>query len=465
MKNLFIKTFYACLLITVIQACKLTDVTNLAPEYKLDENSVVTDIPSAEKLLVGAYYTLRHDDMSGSIPYHTSLMGVNVSSIDPKNAPYLNNTVPTDDQVLNASIYAGPYQMIQTANWVIEKTSALNTTAPRKAGIIAEAKFLRALGHFYILRLFGQFWDLNSTFGIEIRDKAILPINARATVKDSYDFILDDLNEAIQHCPEYVTGATVKKGYATKLAAKAMKSRVLLYKGDYQGSASIAKEVMSGPAVLTTDFLNMFIKDKYHSNEVILGSITLSKNPGGYYEGSKLFYWDSYNSGALSPRYVALLANDPRKSVMVEPDPNYPDEPVANAKFSVGVDDGINDTEYYFRLAEAYLIYAEAEIRRDGGNLNDALNAVNTLRKKRGANLITANGKSELLTLIRIEKELELGAESGEDWFDIVRYIKNRDLQAATVKHSLRDENKLILPIPQISVDASKNIIKQNPGY
>jgi len=465
MKNSFINSFYACLLIMMIQACKLTDVTNLAPEYKLDENSVVTDIPSAEKLLAGAYYTLRYDDMSGSIPYHTSLMGVNVSSIDPKNTPYLNNTVPTDNQVLNGSIYAGPYQMIQTANWVIEKTSALNTNLPRKAGIIAEARFLRALGHFYILRLFGQFWDLNSSFGVEIRDKSILPINARATVKDSYDFILADLNEAIQHCPEYITGAKVKKGYATKLAAKAIKSRVLLYKGDYPGSALLAKEVMNGPAVLSPDFLNMFIKDKYYSNEVILGSITLFKNADNYSEPSKLFYWDTYNSGALSPHYLALLANDPRKSIMVAPDPNYPDEPIANAKFSVGVDDGYNDTEYYFRLAEAYLIYAEAEIRKDGGSLNEALNAVNTLRIKRGAHMLTANNKSELLALIRREKELELGVESGEDWFDIVRYIKNGDVQATTVKHSLRDENKLILPIPQISVDASKNIIKQNPGY
>lgn len=462
MKNSFIYSICTCLLL-MMQACKLTDVTDLAPEYRLDENSIVTDIPSAEKLLAGAYYTLRVEEMSGSIPFHASLMGVNVSSIDPEASPYLNNTVPTDNRILNEDIYGAPYQMIQTANWVIEKTGALKTTAPRKAEIIAEARFLRALGHFYILRLFGQFWDNSSQFGIEIRDKAIMPINARSTVKSAYDFILADLDDAIQHCPEYVTGATLKKGYATKLAAKAIKSRVLLYKRDFQGAASLAKEVMNGPAVLTSDFLNMFIKDKYYSNEVIFASITLLNNGGAYYEGSKLFFWNIYNSGALSPRYLELLANDPRKSIMI--DPEEPDYPVANGKFSVGVDDGFDDTEYYFRLAEAYLIYAEAEVRRDGGSLNDALNALNALRIKRGAGVVSANSKSELLALIRTEKELELGAESGEDWFDIVRYIKNGDVQAATVKHSLRDENKLILPIPQITVDASKNVIKQNPGY
>ena len=124
MKKLGRGVMHVFLLTMMMQGCKLTDVTDLKPENKLDESSVVTDIPSAEKLLAGAYYTLRMDDMAGSIPYHTSLMGLNVSSVDPANAPYLNNTVMPDNEVLNGKIYDAPYEMIQTANWVIEKTGA-----------------------------------------------------------------------------------------------------------------------------------------------------------------------------------------------------------------------------------------------------------------------------------------------------------------------------------------------------
>lgn len=465
MKKIFSYITSACLLVVTIQACKLTDVTDLKPQYKLDENTVVTDIPSAENLLAGAYYVLRMDGMAASIPYHTSLMGLNVSTADPAASVFVNNTVPTDNRELNEVIYGSPYEMIQTANWVIEKTGKLTTTVARKAEIIAEAKFLRALGHFYILRLFGQFWDSNSLYGIEIRSQSILPIAERATVKASYDFILADLDEAIKFCPQYVTGATVKKGYATKLAAKALKSRVLLYKKDYSEAALLAKDVMAGPAVLSNDFLNMFIRDKYYSNEVILASITFYKNTTPYGDSYKLTFWNTYNAGSLSPRYIDLLANDARKTIVTPPDPDYPDEPVLNGKFSVGVDDGWNDTEYYFRLAEAYLIYAEAEVRRVGGSLSDAQNAVNALRIKRGVLPVSASDKTELLALIRREKELELGAESGEDWFDIVRYIKNKDVEAGTVKLSLRDENKLILPVPQVSIDAAGGLLKQNPGY
>lgn len=465
MKKTILYAINACLFVMAMQACKLTDVTDIKPINKLDANTVVTDIPSAEKLLAGAYYTLRMDGMAAAIPLNTSLMGLNVDSPDPGSAQFITNTVQTNNNVLNQSIYAPPYQLIQTANWVIEKVGALNVTVPRKAEIIAEAKFLRALGHFYVLRLFGQFWDINSVYGIEIKEKAISPIVARATVLTSYNLILADLDEAIKGCPDYKVGSTIKKGYATKLAAKAIKARVLLYKKDYKEAALLAKEVMSGPAILTSNFLNMFIAEKYNSNEVILASITFDRNPANYAESPKLLYWDGYNTAALSARYIAFLGNDKRNSIVTPPDPNYPDEPVINGKFSVGVDNGGNDTEYYFRLAEAYLIYAEAEARRDGGNLTDALDALNALRLKRGMTGVSASNKAQLLALIRIEKELELGAESGEDWFDIVRYIKNGDVQAASIKQSLVDESKLILPIPQITVDASNKVIAQNPGY
>lgn len=453
-----------CFMALLVQACKLTDVTDLKPDHKLDQNTVVVDIPSAEKLLTGAYYSLRDEPLSLNCPAIAGYMGVNLTSISSGFTTFINNNVQTDNTTVNNLIYAGPYQLIQTANFVIEKTGALQSSDPRKTSVIAEAKFLRALGHFYALRLFGQFWDINSKYGIELKDKPSLPIAARADVKASYELILSDLDEAIKSCPKYVTG--VPKGYATELAAKALKSRVLLYKKDYTGSALLAKEVMAGPAVLSSNFLNMFQVDKYNSDEVILASITFANNNNLYYENGKSYYYVSggYN---LSDRYLALLKTDARKTIIGKnsKDPADPTKWHGNGKFLKGVDGSRNDTEYYFRLAEAYLIYAEAEARRDGGSLTDALTAINTLRVKRGSLPVSAANKTDLLALIRTEKELELGAESGEDWFDIVRYIKNGDVQASTIKATLADENKLILPIPQVSIDASNKIIVQNPGY
>lgn len=452
-----------CFMAFSIQACKLTDVTDLKPDHKLDQNTVVVDIPSAEKLLAGAYYSLRDEPLALYCPAIAGYMGLNLTSLSATT--FINNDVQPNNATVNNTIYAGPYQLIQSANFVIEKTEALQINDPRKASVIAEAKFLRALGHFYILRLFGQFWDINSKYGIELKDKPNLPVAARANVKASYDLILSDLDEAIKNCPKYAIG--VSKGYATDLAAKALKSRVLLYKKDFTGSASLAKEVMAGPAVLSSNFLNMFQVEKYNSDEVILAAITFANNNNIYYENGKGYYY-MYGGYNLSDRYITLLRTDVRKSIIGKNSKDPTADPTkwhGDGKFLKGVDGSRNDTEYYFRLAEAYLIYAEAEARRDGGNLTAALDAVNALRVKRGALILTAANKAALLALIRTEKELELGAESGEDWFDIVRYIKNGDVVAKTIKATLTDENKLILPIPQVSVDASNKIIEQNPGY
>ncbi|SHE40760.1 RagB/SusD family nutrient uptake outer membrane protein [Pedobacter caeni] len=455
-------TSCTCLLLFLTQACELTEVTKLAPHHKLGEETVVTDIPSAEKLLSGAYYSLKDEAMANQMGIYTSLMGLNVVSTAVSGIAYTNNTVQTTDANINNYLYAGPYQLIQTANWVIDKTGALKVNDPRKIQIIAEARFLRALGHFYILRLFGEFWDVNSKFGVEIKDAPKLPVAPRSSVKASYDLILSDLDEAILNGKDYVKGS--KKGYATKLAAKAIKAKVLLYKKDYSGAAILAKEVMAGPAELAGNFVDLFQKQKHMSDEVILSALVFAtENSSGT---GKNFYW--INAGNfLSPRYTALLTNDARKAIIVRNfrDPADPSKWRGNGKFSVGVDGTNYDTEYYFRLAEAYLIYAEAEARRDGGVLTDALNVLNALRVKRGMTGVTAQDKTQLLALIRTEKELELGAESGEDWFDLVRYIKNGDVQPAVVKPSLQDAGKLILPIPQLSIDASNHIIAQNPGY
>ena len=452
----------ASLLLLFRQSCELTEVTKLDPHYKLGEATVVTDIVSAEKLLAGAYYSLKDEAMANQMGLYTSLMGLNVVSTAVSSFAYTNNAVQTADVNVNNYLYTGPYQLIQTSNWVIDKTSALNVNDPRKVQIIAEARFLRALGHFYILRLFGEFWDINSKFGVEIKDRPKLPVAPRSSVKASYELILSDLDEAILNGKDYVKGS--KKGYATKLAAKAIKAKVLLYKKDYAGAAALAKEVMAGPAVLANNFVDLFQKEKFMSDEVILSALVFAT--GNSSSTGKTYYWTSAGN-FLSARYTELLAGDARKAIIMRSftDPADPSKWRGNGKFTVGVDDSGYDTEYYFRLAEAYLIYAEAEVRRDGGILTDALNVLNALRLKRGMTGVTAANKAELLALIRTEKELELGGESGEDWFDLVRYIKNGDVEAFGVKPALQDEGKLILPIPQLSIYASNKILAQNPGY
>lgn len=117
----------------------------------------------------------------------------------------------------------------------------------------------------------------------------------------------------------------------------------------------------------------------------------------------------------------------------------------------------------YLRLAETYLILAEAQFRL--GEMADAANTLNTLRTRSKATPVTAADVT--LNLILDERSRELVTEEHRrytllrtgTWFDRTKQY-NRN---AGPLITLRDT---ILPIPQSVIDA--NLTKpmpQNPGY
>lgn len=128
-------------------------------------------------------------------------------------------------------------------------------------------KFLRAQAHFYLLRLFGEFFDTNSTFGIVLKTMPISNADAqpRASVAETYELILEDLDYAISHAPDFSSTF-----YVSKIAAKALKSKVALYQKDYSTAASLAREVLdSDERELEESYADIFTKKVVSPNEVI----------------------------------------------------------------------------------------------------------------------------------------------------------------------------------------------------
>lgn len=140
-----------------------------------------------------------------------------------------------------------------------------------------------------------------------------------------------------------------------------------------------------------------------------------------------------------------------------------------NGKFpqSFSNANGTQGTTFYpLRLAEVYLIYAEAKARNSAAVSPDAVNRVNEVRKRAGTALsaITPTTKKELLMAIYDEKLLELAGENGEHWFDMVRYDRLGDIAIKEYKPTVNDVNKLIMPIPR-TARAGNNLLVPNPGY
>lgn len=465
MKTRYLSYAVAGLFALSLQACSLVDVTDITPPYKLSDVNVITSIQSANNVLTGAYAQLHTFDMLVTEPAVTGCMGLSFDVSTSGGSTYqqfADNDVKSDNSQLSG-IYTGWYYLINMSSHIIEKTGRLETTDPRKNEIIAEASFLRALGHFSLLRLYGQFFDTSSEYGIVTFNTPVQDITARprSTVSESYAQIEQDLKFAIANAPQYTTGK-----YASKQAANMLLAKVYLYKKDYAQAAQYAAATIDqkGNAKLEDKFADVFIKN-FKSTEALLAP---PFDDAGE-RNNKAFAFRSYVLPKMS--YFNLMAGDPRQTVAITFTTTTPIA-TRNGKFTNTLSASgqalTANTEYFLRLSEAYLILAEALIRTGNPvDLAKGRDMINVIRARAGATLIlpAVQTKAELLQAVLKEKQLELGCESGEDWYDLVRFTVEGDINIATYKPNVTNKNKYIIPIPIASVKAANGIVKQNPGY
>ncbi len=256
-------------------SCNLVDVTDIDPINQLAEDQAITTVNKAQAALTGTYSVMKTGlELVVYYPGSACLMGGTMdlgSSGRSTEAQFRNNEIDPQNFTVDA-MYTKWYAVISNANHIIEKAPMIETPNPRRDEIIGEAKFLRALAHFYLLRFYGQYFDLNSKYGVVIKDKPIREAKSepRSTVQQSYDFILADLDYAIGKGPAFTQ--TI---YASRQAAKALKAKVLLYMKRFPEAATLAQQVITeGPFKLENTFYDVFFKKIFGTREAIFKLLT-----------------------------------------------------------------------------------------------------------------------------------------------------------------------------------------------
>jgi hypothetical protein len=113
-----------------------------------------------------------------------------------------------------------------------------------------------------------------------------------------------------------------------------------------------------------------------------------------------------------------------------------------------------------FRLAEQYLIHAEAAAEL--GNLGTAISDLNIVRARAGLGATTATGQAGVLTAVMHERQVELFTEWGNRWLDLIRTgTANTVLNAE--KGGFQSYMALY-PVPFSQMEAN-TLLGQNPGY
>ena len=438
-------------------SCELVETLDTEDPNNLgDENAVLTQADS-ESILIGAYSNMNQDAYYSRLhPVYGPLLSGYGSSTGSTTRTITfqteSNTVTPDENALG-NTWDDCYDLANAASNVIALVGALDnalfTPASRQGEIIAEAHFLRALAHFDALRFWGRFWDTSSALGIPLRVEPGDAANAnlpRSTVAESYAQIITDLDNAIANGPDFSNS-----WLASKQAAMALKARVALYMGDNSLANTLATQVLADANFsLEANYADIFT-NRLSSSELIFGmfaSVTEGSGHSFFYvvpPGGRYDY-------APSQKLVDLLANDPRSATTLTVTGLGPQ---VNKYPNLAAGD---DPSYIIRLGEVQLIKAEA-LARGAGSVADARDALNVIRMRAGVAPSTAATVAAVLAEIQEEKVKELAFEGSHEWFDAIRFGNIMQIKA-----SVTNENKYVLPIPDIEVDPNDNL-DQNPGY
>lgn len=212
MKSIY-KLFLLPTLCVAAQSCSLIgSIDDIKPEHVVDDQTVIIDAETAQMSLNGVYSSVRSFEVSsfracmsvwaGTFA-KTSIAGSNQFKGDNRNRSSI-----TVDNASVENIYRGSYLVINNANSFIANLTACNPadlSDTRRDEMLGEARCMRALFNLHLLRLFGEYLDENSPYGIVLYDTPVRDNTpkARSTVAECYSFIMKDLEFASLNAPEF----------------------------------------------------------------------------------------------------------------------------------------------------------------------------------------------------------------------------------------------------------------------
>ncbi|QOD62525.1 RagB/SusD family nutrient uptake outer membrane protein [Polaribacter haliotis] len=388
------------------------------------------------------------------------------------------------------------------------KLTERNVSATTKTEIVkyrAEARLLRAMSYYYMMDLFGQANFTTEEDAINTSPKAYDRTQLFEFVESELIAIEADLADPLAN-----EHGRASKGVAWMILAKIyLNAEVYIGQDKYTECLDYCKKIISGGYALAAEYSHNFMADNdinSAKNEIIFPLIsdgTFTQNFGpttvmvngsvGSLEvnGAALGVGAGGWGGALRLRkeFVELFDggiynSDTRNTIISgtrskeitdisNKDQGYILEKYSNAKSTggFGVDQTFVDTDFpLFRLADVYLMYAEAHLRGGtGANPTDLTGFINELRtraKNPQNNLTIADINLDFIIDER-SRELHWEAHRRQDLIRFGRFTggnynwawKGNGTNGIALPATLK-----LYPIPSASLKSNPEL-KQNDGY
>jgi starch-binding outer membrane protein, SusD/RagB family len=449
------KKLYSIILIIAVYLLNGCDALNekldLYPISSKNAGDFYVNESEFTQAIAACYNSLRNIKLKADYSYMlTEARSDNVFQNEVYDDGLISRFEETELLPVLSSGWQGHYGGINWCNLVITNLENFTTTDIKsKDQIMGEAKFIRAVIYFNLVRLWGS---------VPIIDKPISLSEAysveRSTVRKVYDFIEADLQEAITLLPALSAIPAASNGRACKNAAKAYLGKVLVFESGYPLKANkwneaktLLKEVMdSGDYLFFSNYADIYLVANElgkqsvfslccKSNSTGQGNNFPSRNAPNQIQKTGLlsvpFGGSPYGLMLTDDMVNAYEPGDLRKDVSIQME-WYDDKKVLRTsdpfciKYKNGTPAAVNDWDadwIDYRYDEGLLLYAECLNELGYVANGEAFTIVNKFRTRAGLktkSAVDVPNQAEFRLWLEKERRIEFCFENIR-WFDLVR--------------------------------------------
>ncbi len=443
------------MLMVFFSAC---DVLDVEPYHSIPADQAITTRADVESAITGVYSSLQAVGYYGRNYMVVGDLAADNLTWTGTTAGYnqIDNNSILSDNVIVQGMWSAIYSTISRTNYVIKalpEVMKLDATISEEDAnaFEAEMRFIRAMAHFDLARMFGPV-PIRTAVATSSDEDLNVP---RMPLSAVYAQVFSDLDFAIMHIRPNII-----RGKASLAAAKALKARVSLYYYSTTGDQSHLHAAVQYAASVIED----------HNLELVSDFVTLydgSPNSESIFEVN----FGEQDRNRLAEYFFPTSLSGRREFAPTLKLFNFFEAPDKRRDASIALDGGSfyvikyndiqtgTDNVYVLRLAEMHLTRAEALVLLEQ-DLTTARDDINAIRQRAGLAEIITTSPFLLQRQVRDMRQLEFAFE-GHRWFDLVRTEK-----AIEELDGVTNVNQYLFPIPlgELLTNFHEGMY-QNEGY
>lgn len=459
--NYTISRIFILLIGISLFACE-EELLDFPPQTQIEDGDIIISQSSAEKALIGVYSSLSGISGTAILTYETAADNVVLNSLRTVVIPTLkaDGGVTGGADRTNGGGYSNYYTLINRANHVINAVEKLDDglfTANNKNRILAEAYTLRGFAYFDLARTYGNVPIVLTP------STATNQIGIRKSLKaDVFKQVENDLDIAESKLSD--SNWNTNKGRVSIWAVYAFKARLYLYQERWAEAETYATKLISKSDLSLTslDAASNWYLTRFSTESIF--EVACSTTEGNPVRSNFATAAEGGLGDFIANPDFAVLLNNPliggKRSIYLKYEPS-----ITAWLIRIYNKSDKSSSVFLFRLAEQYLIRAEARLKKANPDVNGAINDINVIKARAGVPLLispTNLSTADLLLEVENENRLEFAFE-GHRYPDIIR-TGRADVVFGALNPVYLDPRYWVVPIPTSELKNDPDLEQNGDG-